>query len=287
MDQRLCAGLLPDLEQADGVRGVVSQPVVAVPGGQRGQFQGPAGDGAAHTQRLRRKAGQVITREFLEREYVRGHRTIKQIAVQTSVPRYMVSDRVCALGFTLGRGGLPAVDIDQGWLREQYLRRKRSFVAIAAELGVSDSTVARLATTYGIPARPSGIASHPQMIRKLGHDVPRSGLAAVEDSLHGWQRLARFQTAMTFPTLKAAAAHLDAHPIALVTQFQRLEHDIGTQLYHRATPARPLRPTPQGHSLLRVLRRPDIRHLLLAEGGAGRDQHTHEKRHRARPVTAP
>ncbi|HEY4018888.1 MAG TPA: hypothetical protein VGM75_09395, partial [Pseudonocardiaceae bacterium] len=70
--------------------------------------------GAAHTQRLRRKAEQVITREFLEREYVHGHRTVKQIAVQTGVPRYMVSHQVCALGFTLGTGGLPAVDIDPG-----------------------------------------------------------------------------------------------------------------------------------------------------------------------------
>jgi AraC-like DNA-binding protein len=226
-------------------------------------------DGAAHTQRLRRKAETVITREFLEREYVRGHRTIKQIAVQTRIPRYMVSKQVRALGFTLGTGGLPAVDIDQRWLREQYLQRKRSFAAIAAELGVSDSTVARLATTYGIPARPAGIASHPQMIRKLGPDVPRCVRAAVEDGLHGWQRLARFETAMTFPTLKAAAEHLGAHPTALVTQFQRLERDIGTPLYHGATPARPLLPTSQGSSLLRVLRQPDIRRLLLAEASGG------------------
>src|SRR5205085_6220203 len=138
------------------------------------------------THRLRRKAEQVITREFLEREYVRAHRTVKQIAVQTGVPRYMVSDQVRTLGFTLGTG-------DQDWLREQYLRRQRSFVAIAAELGVSDSTVARLATTYGIPARPAGIASHPKMIRKLSRDVPRSVRAAVEGGLHGWQRLARFE----------------------------------------------------------------------------------------------
>lgn len=216
-------------------------------------------DGAARTQRLRRKAEQVITREFLEREYVRGHRTVKQIAR--------------GLGFTLGTGGLPAVDIDEHWLREQYLRRKRSFVAIAAELGVSDSTVARLATTYGIPARPAGIASHPEMIRKLGHEIPQCVRAAVEGGLHGWQRLARFETAMTFPTLTAAAEHLGAHPTALVTQFQRLERDIGAPLYHRATPGQPLRTTPQGRSLLRVLGRPDIHGLLLSDSLDGR-RHT-------------
>lgn len=111
----------------------------------------------------------MITREFLERAYVRGHRTVKQIAVQTGVPRYMVSDQVRALGFTLG----------------------------------------------------------------------------------------------------TAAEHLGAHPTALVTQLQRLEHDIGAPLYHRATPGRPLHPTPQGSSLLRVLRQPDIHHLLLADASGG------------------
>lgn len=61
---------------------------------------------------------------------------------------------------------------------------------------------------------------------------------------------------MTFPTLKSAAEHLGAHPTALVTQFQRLERDIGAPLYHRAIPGRPLRPTRQGSSLLRILCRP-------------------------------
>jgi hypothetical protein len=57
-----------------------------------------------------------------------------------------------------------------------------------------------------------------------------------------------------------------------VTQFQRLERDIGAPLYHRATPGRPLRPTPQGSSLLRILSLPDIHRLLIA---ATLDGHRH------------
>jgi hypothetical protein len=84
------------------------------------------------------------------------------------------------------------------------------------------------------------------MIRKLDRDIPRCVRAAVEGGLHGWQRLARFETAMTFPTLKAAAEHLGAHPTTLVTQFQRLERDVGTPLYHRATPRPPATPHTSG-----------------------------------------
>jgi DNA-binding transcriptional LysR family regulator len=83
---------------------------------------------------------------------------------------------------------------------------------------------------------------------------------------------------MKFPTLKAAAEHLGAHPTALVTQFQRLEHDIGALLYHRATSGSPLRPAPQGSSLVRVLRQTYIHHLLLAESSGGTTS-THEARH--------
>jgi hypothetical protein len=81
---------------------------------------------------------------------------------------------------------------------------------------------------------------------------------------------------MTYPTLKATAEHLGALPAAHVTQFQRLERDIGAPLYHRATPGRPLRPTPQGRSLLRVPSQPNIRRLLLAETSGG-TRSTHEE----------
>ena len=46
---------------------------------------------------------------------------------------------------------------------------------------------------------------------------------------------------MGFPTIEAATQHLGAHQAALVRQLQRLERDIGAQLYHRATPMAPPR----------------------------------------------
>jgi hypothetical protein len=100
------------------------------------------------------------------------------------------------------------------------------------------------------------------MITKLGKDTPRDVRRAVEGGLQGWHRLRRFQIAMTFPTIEAAADSLGAHQSALVHQFRRLERDIGAKLYYRFTPRQAMRPTRRGNALLRTLARPDICALL-------------------------
>jgi DNA-binding transcriptional LysR family regulator len=43
---------------------------------------------------------------------------------------------------------------------------------------------------------------------------------------------------MTCHSIGAAARQMGAHPSALIHQLHRLELEIGTPLYHRATPAR-------------------------------------------------
>ncbi len=97
------------------------------------------------------------------------------------------------------------------------------------------------------------------MFTKLGKDVPADIRRAVEGGLQGWHRLRRFQAAMTFPTIAAAARDLGAHQSALVHQFRRLERDIGAKLYHPSTPRQGMRPTHRGAALLRELERPEIR----------------------------
>jgi hypothetical protein len=128
-------------------------------------------------------------------------------------------------------------------------------------------TVIHAARRYGIPSRPPGVTSRPEIIRTLDKDIPRDIRRAVEGGLHGWQRLHRFQQAMAFPTIEQAAQHLRCHQSALVKQLQRLENDIAAQLFHRSAHARatvhtPQRPTRRGATLLRALERPDVRPLL-------------------------
>jgi hypothetical protein len=116
----------------------------------------------------------------------------------------------------------------------------------------------------GIPARASGVASFPAMITKLDEDIPRDIRAAVEGTLHGWYRLHRFQIAMAFPNLHATADYLGTSQRTLTVQFQRLEHDIGATLYHRAAYSQPHYPTPRGHTLLQDLAHERIHQLMTA-----------------------
>jgi hypothetical protein len=210
----------------------------------------------------RQHAQRLLTRDFFEREYLAGRKRLAQIATETGLPTKLVAHHAHQAGITLitGRETTP---IDPEWLRRQYLDRKRSLHDIAAELGVSEMTVNRAAHRYRVPIRPAGVPSHPEMVRTLDTSIPRDIRRAVEGGLWGWQRLDRFRQTMSFPIIEEAADHLGAHQSTLVRQLQRLERDIGAQLYHRAARALPLRPTRRGAALLDALARPDI-HALLA-----------------------
>jgi hypothetical protein len=209
----------------------------------------------------RQQAQQLLTREFFEREYLLGGKRLAQIATETRLPKKLVAHQARRAGITLARTR-HTTPIDQGWLREQYLDRKRSTADVAAELSVSQMTVNRAAHRYGIPVRQAGVASRPPMIRSLGDEVPRDIRRAVEGGLAGRQRLHRFQQAMAFPTIEAAADHLGVYQCVLVKQLQRLERDIGVQLYQRAKRGKSMRPTQRGVAVLDALAQPEIRSWL-------------------------
>jgi hypothetical protein len=214
--------------------------------------------------RQRQRAQQILTPEFFHREYVTSGKPLRQIAAETRINRAIVTGRAKHAGITpTTRRPIP---IDEDWLRQQYLDRKRSAASIAAELGISAETVLRATRGYGIPTRTPGVASHRDMLRTYDDRLPADIRRAVEDQRYGWQRLQRFQAAMTHPNLATAARHLHLPGSAvLVKQLHRLEHAIGTQLYHRAAPTQPMRPTPRGTALLQALARLDIC-ALIEEG---------------------
>ncbi|MBE8519272.1 hypothetical protein ILP97_17435 [Amycolatopsis sp. H6(2020)] len=58
----------------------------------------------------------------------------------------------------------------------------------------------------------------------------------------GWQRLHRFRAVMGFATIDTAASHLGVDQSTLVRPLQRLEADIGTTIYHRATTTQDMHP---------------------------------------------
>lgn len=209
----------------------------------------------------RQRAGRLLTPEFLHREYIEHARTCTQIAAEHNVPRDMVIQRARALGITVHRTRRP-IPIDDDWLRHQYLAAHRSTADIAAELGTKGETIRRRLTRLGVSVRPAGVHSRQIMIAAADHGLPRDVRDAVERTLDGWLRLNRFQVAMAFPSLAAAAAYLNLHQSTLVHQLQRLECDVGTSLYHRSGFGKPQRPTRTGRTLLKHLAADPIRTLL-------------------------
>jgi hypothetical protein len=212
------------------------------------------------------EANRLLTRGFFEREYIRGGRRLTDIAASTGFPRRVLARHAKNAGIALARAStvFPA---DERWLREQYLRGRRSTTDIAAELGSTQMTVSRALHRLGIPIRPQGVRSHPHMIATMDQRLPRDIRATVEGSLHGWHRLNRFRIAMAFPSLETASSYLGAHPTALVTQFQRLETDIGGKLFRRSAFGKPHQPTQRGKQLLAALERTHIQALMNAALG--------------------
>jgi DNA-binding CsgD family transcriptional regulator len=214
--------------------------------------------------RTRTRAEALLTREFLEHEYLAAGKPLHQIADENDLHRRTVTAAVHNAGIPIRAANQYPGMVDPEWLRAQYLEAKRSFQQIAEELGTSRMTVTRTAKALGIPARPQGVTSRPELLQTLPRDIPADIKAAVEGALHGWQRLERFATAMTHPSIAQAATALDIRESLLHRQLQRLEHDIGAPLYHRATATTPLQPTERGTALLRALQEPDIQTLATA-----------------------
>lgn len=243
------------------------------------------------------QASKILTREYFDREYTDSGRTLTQIAQATGFNRAQVARQAHRHGITVDQAIPRTTRIDPVWLREQYVKRRRSSADIAAEIDTSQMTVNRALERCNIPIRASGVASHPHMVVTLDKRLPADLRAAVEGGLHGWARLNRFHIAMAFPSLNTAAAYLGAHPNALVTQFQRLEADIGGSLFERGALGRPHRPTPRGKRLLDVLGRSHVQALM--RNALGTDMRavpgpevleqaaTHNRRPRKPPTPSP
>ena len=185
---------------------------------------------APPTWQRRQRARGILTREFFDREYIGAGKNLRQLEADTGIPSRFLSQVAREHGITMTgtRGPAPA---DPGRLHERDVTGPQSGT--------------------GSPAEPGG---------QIPGDIGR----AAQDSPAGWQRLRRFQIAMTYPTIAAAAASLRICPSALSHQLRRLERDIGARLYQPATTRRPWRPTTRGAALLTALARPGIQALAAA-----------------------
>ncbi|WP_459549620.1 TniQ family protein [Nocardia sp. X0981] len=217
--------------------------------------------------RREQQAAALFTRDYFQREYLDKRRSLNELAADTGFGRHVLARYAKQAGITL-RTGKAARPIDADWLRTQYLDRIRSTADIAAELGVTQMTINKALPRHGIPVRPPGVHSRPEMITRLAPQVPATIRSAVEGTLHGWQRLHRYRIAMAFPTLKTASEYLAMPSGALVHQIDQLEKAIGAPLFHRSAGRKPQQPTTLGHQLLR-----DLQHPVVAELAAEALEH--------------
>lgn len=162
---------------------------------------------------------------------------------------------VCRLGE--GAGG---ARIDPDWLRQRYEVERRTIPEIAAEAGVTGTTVNRHLVNAGIERRARGSASRATAIRV----DPRAGESALlrrillgQDSV---QRAERFLVVARHDTMTTAAKEIGAAPSLLTAQMKRLGADAGGPLITRAFRGRPLSLTSLGLEV-----RAELSHALGVE----------------------
>jgi DNA-binding MarR family transcriptional regulator len=139
--------------------------------------------------------------------------------------------------------------VDPAWLRTEYVDRRRTLPDLAAEVGTTPSTIARIACRHGIPLRERGGASHEaSLTAPAGFPEP---LANAVLGQGGVERVHRFQVFARTPSLNQAARLLGVSQATLSVQLARLEQACGGPLLVRSPRThRPQQVTPLGHQLL-------------------------------------
>nr|WSW58150.1 TniQ family protein [Streptomyces sp. NBC_00998] len=215
-----------------------------------------------HSWRLQSRTEKLITYEFMDREYNKAGKTIAEISQSCQLPTILVAKQAKRVGIRTRAGGKFPVDVDHDWLRNEYCKNFRGIMHIAESIGCDQRTVRALLRKAGVDVRPTCLSGQSDATMNLNESIPRDIRAAVENVQYGWLRLRRFQIHMMFPTSSATAHYLNLMPSALVTQFNRLEEDIGAPLFVRSVRHAPQRPTKRGAALLKDLERSDVQELM-------------------------
>lgn len=169
-------------------------------------------------------------------------------------------------GVDTRRGRRRAV-IDVDWLQQRYTVERYTIPEIAAEVGVTMTTINRHLKAAGIPRRPRGSAS-----RSTANRVdPRAGDSALLRRIlvgqDAAQRAERFLIVAGHDTMTAAAAELGVTLSILASQMKRTGAGAGGPLIARAFRGQALALTELGVEVRRELTRA---FALSAAEGPGR-----------------
>ena len=191
-----------------------------------------------------------LTTERLRSFVLDQKRTLRALAVEFGVGRHYLSDRLRRDGIPVPPSRRRPTVVDPEWLRLEYLEHRRTLPDIAAEIGMTPTNLARIATRHGIPLRRRGGASHAGSLTKpSGWPEP---LASAMLGQGGRERMQRFQLYAHRRSLNNAAVALSVHQAVLSSQLAQLEAACGGTLIARSTRPnqRPQQLTDLGRRLL-------------------------------------
>lgn len=179
-------------------------------------------------------------------------RSVGEIAFDHGVARQTVG-RVLAAEGVETRRGRRSTAIDPEWLRERYIVDRHTIPELAAEVGVTMTTINRHLEAAGIPRRARGSASRATAIRV----DPRAGdsrlLRRILVGQDAPQRAERFLIVARHDTMTAAAHEIGVTLSILANQMKRIGSDSGGALITRAQRGQPLTLTELGVEVRREL----------------------------------
>ena len=179
-------------------------------------------------------------------------RSVGEIAFDHGVARQTVGRVLAAEGVETRRGRRSTV-IDPEWLRERYIVERHTIPEIAAEVGVTMTTINRHLEAAGIPRRARGSASRATAIRvdpRAGDSLLLRRILVGQDAA---QRAERFLIVVRHETMTAAAHEIGVTLSILASQMKRIGIDAGGPLLTRAQRGLPLELTALGAEVRREL----------------------------------
>ena len=171
------------------------------------------------------KASLALPRSRFVELYEHQHCSLRDIAAMVGVSKPTVTELARDYRIPLRRPRSPRkYTFDRDWLYREHVIKGRPLAELAREHGVSGATMTKNAKLHNIPVRRLG--RHTPDALNNDENIP----AVLKPALAGqggWERLQRLAEIAGFPTLQAAAAHLNTHRTTLGHQIALLERDLG------------------------------------------------------------
>ena len=171
------------------------------------------------------KASLALPRSRFVELYEHQHASLRHIAAMIGVSKQTVTELARDYRIPLRRPQSPRKHaFDRDWLYREHVIKGRALAELARERGVSGATMTKNAKMHKIPVRRLG--RHTPDALNSDQNIP-SVLKPALAGQGGWERLQRLAEIARFPTLQAAAAHLNTHRTTLGHQVALIERDLG------------------------------------------------------------